>query len=117
MIKIELDLHGIGNPKDVHRYLAAAMDFPEYYGNNLDALYDCLTEICDDTCVGIQGMGAIKDERFAIMLRKVFEDAEDANPHLCVFFSDQVDVMSDEDHKHAADYESVDDDYVHTADE
>lgn len=28
-----------------HDYLAEALDFPDYYGKNLDALYDCLCEI------------------------------------------------------------------------
>ena len=28
-----------------HDYIMEALDFPEYYGKNLDALYDCLTEI------------------------------------------------------------------------
>ena len=31
--------------KDGHDYLAKALDFPDYYGKNLDALYDCLCEI------------------------------------------------------------------------
>jgi RNAse (barnase) inhibitor barstar len=31
-----------------HDYLMEALDFPDYYGKNLDALYDCLCEIkCD----------------------------------------------------------------------
>lgn len=29
----------------VHAYLASMLDFPSYYGNNLDALLDCLTDI------------------------------------------------------------------------
>ena len=34
--------------KDGHEYLMEALDLPEYYGKNLDALYDCLTVIeCD----------------------------------------------------------------------
>ena len=34
--------------KDGHDYLMEALNFPDYYGKNLDALYDCLTEIeCD----------------------------------------------------------------------
>ena len=31
--------------KDGHDYLAEALNFPDYYGKNLDALYDCLCEI------------------------------------------------------------------------
>lgn len=31
-----------------HDYLMEALDLPDYYGKNLDALYDCLTEMeCD----------------------------------------------------------------------
>ena len=28
-----------------HVYLMEALNFPDYYGKNLDALYDCLCEI------------------------------------------------------------------------
>ena len=31
--------------KQGHDYLMEALDFPDYYGRNLDALYDCLCEI------------------------------------------------------------------------
>ena len=31
--------------KDGHDYLMEALDFPDYYGKNLDALYDCLCEM------------------------------------------------------------------------
>ena len=30
--------------EQAHRYLAEALDFPAWYGENLDALYDLLTE-------------------------------------------------------------------------
>ena len=34
--------------KDGHDYLMNALNLPDYYGKNLDALYDCLTEMeCD----------------------------------------------------------------------
>lgn len=31
--------------KKGHDYLAEELNFPDYYGKNLDALYDCLCEI------------------------------------------------------------------------
>ena len=30
-------------PEELHDYLASELSFPEYYGRNLDALYDILT--------------------------------------------------------------------------
>ena len=38
---------------DLHEYLARELDFPEYYGNNLSALADCLSEICEPTLISI----------------------------------------------------------------
>ena len=37
----------------VHAYLASALDFPAYYGNNLDALLDCLTDISAPTRIAL----------------------------------------------------------------
>ncbi len=34
---------------EVHAFLAEQLDFPDYYGCNLDALEDCLFEICTPT--------------------------------------------------------------------
>lgn len=31
--------------KNGHDYLMEVLDFPDYYGKNLDALYDCLCEM------------------------------------------------------------------------
>ncbi|MBO7719434.1 MAG: barstar family protein [Methanosphaera sp.] len=35
--------------KKSHSYLKKVFDFPDYYGKNLDALYDCLTDISVET--------------------------------------------------------------------
>lgn len=31
-----------------HKYIKELLSFPDYYGNNLDALADCLSEIIED---------------------------------------------------------------------
>ena len=53
MKKVELDFKGLFTPRQIHEYIAQKLDFPEYYGKNLDALYDCLTDICDETEIRI----------------------------------------------------------------
>ena len=45
METIILDGNILGDKERVHGYLKETLNFPEYYGNNLDALYDCLTEL------------------------------------------------------------------------
>ena len=40
-----MELDGKLIKKEGHDYLMKSLNFPDYYGKNLDALYDCLTEI------------------------------------------------------------------------
>ena len=96
MKKILLDLNLVKNREQLHDYLALTMEFPDYYGRNLDALYDVLTAITEDTCIGI-----FCGERTDIpvvhvnRVKKVFKDAEQDNKHLCVIFSELEDNYED----------------------
>ena len=49
MRKITLDIERMRSLPMLHKYLHTALALPEYYGANLDALYDCLTEIVEPT--------------------------------------------------------------------
>ena len=40
-----IDCAQIKTKEDLHRLFREVLAFPQWYGNNLDALYDCLTEI------------------------------------------------------------------------
>lgn len=42
-MKITLNLNGCENAAQIHAYLQSALAFPDYYGKNLDALYDVLS--------------------------------------------------------------------------
>ena len=57
------------------------MKFPDYYGGNLDALYDCLTDISIDTAVDIR-YDEENDMQRAVL--EVFSDAVAANTHLAI---------------------------------
>ncbi|MBE6561751.1 MAG: ribonuclease inhibitor [Ruminococcaceae bacterium] len=63
-----------------HEILARELDFPPYYGRNLDALHDCLTDLSADTVI-ILAESANADPRLIAVLR----DAEEENPHLRVY--------------------------------
>lgn len=49
MKNIILDCAGITGRQILHQRLAASLEFPAYYGENLDALYDCLLDFGADT--------------------------------------------------------------------
>ena len=80
----------------IHEYLAEKFGFPSYYGKNLDALYDCLTDICEPTCVGFfYPVTEMEDlsVKFMMYLGRVLDvlkRAERDNPdYLCVIASDE----------------------------
>lgn len=88
MKKIVLDFNVPKTQQQTQKYLALKFDFPEYYGENLDALYDMLTSITEDTCVGIFEPESGRESRYIEQVKRVFRDAEEVNPRLCVFFAD-----------------------------
>lgn len=49
MKTITLDLEHLHSVPCLHKQLREALELPIYYGANLDALYDCLTEISEET--------------------------------------------------------------------
>ncbi len=47
MKQITLDGTLLSDAAQAHDYLKECLQFPEYYGKNLDALYDVLTDLQD----------------------------------------------------------------------
>lgn len=83
MKTIILDFKGCGSKEAVHADIKEEFGFPEYYGRNLDALYDCLCDIPEDTRVIFAG--APEDEpvqKYLEKVRRVFNDAAEENSHL-----------------------------------
>ena len=62
----------------VHDAMAAALELPEWYGRNLDALHDCLTELRDVELVLV----GWPDEGYPARVRRVILDAVWENEHL-----------------------------------
>ena len=81
MLSVILDVREMY--RDPHGYLAAQFGFPTYYGRNLDALHDLLTEIGDPTAVYWLAPEPLTREQRRIL--RVFKDAERENPYLYLY--------------------------------
>lgn len=71
--RYNMEIDGLLIKKEGHDYLMDALNFPEYYGKNLDALYDCLTEISCE-------IELINSREVSQDIIDTFTDAADENP-------------------------------------
>ena len=88
MKEITIDCRGFVPRSELHRAFANALSFPDHYGNNLDALHDCLTEIQEDTRICLKHWETAESAlgRYAHGARQAILDAAAKNPHLVILF-------------------------------
>ncbi len=77
-MKIELDFKDIKNKKMLHEYLKVQLGLPDYYGNNLDALHDCLEDCGNKFSICIYHYNDLEKEmgEYAEILLQVFKDID-----------------------------------------
>lgn len=80
MQNVILDCSAISGPEQLHDAFAQALSFPQWYGRNLDALYDCLTSITGQTTICLLCWEHLGPWQRGF--RCVLEDAAEANPCL-----------------------------------
>ena len=85
-----IDLTGIGNRADLHDRLQEALPLPVWYGRNLDAFYDCLTEQAEEWNLTFCGTGDADAVLPAYMdaLRRLCRAAQAENDRLHIFFEE-----------------------------
>lgn len=79
MNKIILDLTGCKSLLELHNIIKKTFGFPEHYGNNLSALWDCMWEYCrPDTIICVKGVDTLPKELGGYMEKvyEVFNDVE-----------------------------------------
>ena len=69
-----LDARKLGNRDTAHAYLKKVFSFPDYYGNNLDALHDCLTELPFSSNLTVHFLHAEDAGEYFPAVRSVFEE-------------------------------------------
>ena len=90
MRDIILDLTPFEEKISLHRYLKEALEFPFYYGANLDALHDELASETHQTRITVrypaQPRGKMVD--YQPRLLRVFRDAAVENYHLEIIYEE-----------------------------
>ena len=71
-----------------HAYLKRKFSFPDYYGRNLDALWDLLSTRAKETEIVIVHAHCIRENlgQYGISLLRVFEDLQEENRRVHVIY-------------------------------
>ena len=73
-----LDAKKMAEKENMHEYFAKKFDLPEYYGRNLDALFDCLCEINEPTLIKLKNEEFL-DDSAKESLTQLFRDVCNEN--------------------------------------
>lgn len=82
----KLDFSNITTKEELHDLLAKSLELPEYYGRNLDALYDCLTQmpLCMISLYHIEALESLGD--YALAFAETLEEAAAENLRLIMIY-------------------------------
>ena len=85
---VELDGRLISNREALYDQLAEQLNLPAYFGRNLDALYDFLTEVSEPTEIHFEHTVAMEASlgSYAMALRSTLLDAQHENKNLIINF-------------------------------
>ena len=83
MKEITINCAEIGTMAEMHAILARELNFPDWYGRNLDALHDCLTAICEQTQITFLHFPALPFPSAGLL--RVLRDSENENKNLEIF--------------------------------
>ena len=94
MNRFILDFSGIKSLLAMHEYFKEVFNLPDYYGHNMDALWDCLSCCYDgSTTIELRNIGALPKEMapsVEIML-ELFHDLHIEDGVIIVIADDQMD--------------------------
>ena len=73
-MKYILDAARMQERKETHEYLKKELNLPDYYSENLDALYDCITDM-DRPTIEIHNLNAETEEGYVKKVLRILDVA------------------------------------------
>ena len=89
-MEVILDCSLTGSKESFYTALSLALRFPGWFGNNLDGLYDCLTDLSGETHLTLRRFEVLEERLgdYGSRLRDTLEEAAEENPRLQIEFED-----------------------------
>ena len=85
-MEIRIDCTPIRDRSTLHSTLSQGLNFPVWYGNNLDALYDALSEISATVCLCHWDQAEAALGSYGKNARRVLTEAAERNGPLEILF-------------------------------
>lgn len=85
MKTIILDFSECKYASEIHKVIKKAFSFPDYYGANLSALWDCLDYYCNyDLTVDVRGFNLLPEEfnDYKIKILEIFNGVSENSPNI-----------------------------------
>ena len=86
---VTIDGEAVTSRGELYALFAEALELPDWFGQNLDALYDCLGDVADEVVIDLAHRDALADalgedycERFLSLLLRL----ADENPNITLEF-------------------------------
>lgn len=88
MKQVTLDCRGFVPRSELHRAFADALSFPDHYGNNLDALHDCLTSLTEEVHLTLANWDDAENAlgKYGAALKRVLTESAKENALLHITF-------------------------------
>ena len=105
----QIDIRNIASKAEFHDKIRSAIEVPDYYGNNLDALFDVLTEIGEETHIEfiVPPEDAVLGDDVKKLLKgltRIAGDITEENPNVTITLTEQASEQCAADDYHPDDY-------------
>ena len=90
MKTILLDGKKMNTKEETHEYISKTLAFPDYYGKNLDALWDMLSTYDEPIHIVFKNTQTLKSnpDEYGNKILKVFLDAKENNDNISIEMED-----------------------------